>query len=145
MEGSLSTSMAFLPIVEVAAALIQRDGRYLITTRREGTHLAGLWEFPGGKRRPGEQIEDCLKRELKEELDIEVEVHEEFKTIEYPYPDFTVHLRFFRCSIVKGEVRPKEGQEFRWVHPSELGLYEFPPADAQLLQELLNDPGGKFR
>lgn len=124
------------PVVEVAAALIQRDGRYLIARRREGTHLEGLWEFPGGKRRPGEGIEDCLKRELKEELDIEVEVHEEFKTIEYPYPDFRVRLRFFRCAIVGGEVRSKEGQAFRWVHPSEFDRYEFPPADAQLLHEL---------
>jgi len=124
------------PIVEVAAALIQQDGRYLIARRREGTHLEGLWEFPGGKRRPGESIETCLKRELKEELDIEVEVHEEFRTIEYPYPDFTVRLRFFRCSIVDGEVRPKEGQAFRWVHPYEFSLYEFPPADKELLHEL---------
>jgi len=123
-------------VIEVAAALIQRDGRYLITTRREGTHLAGLWEFPGGKRRPGEGIEDCLKRELKEELDIEVMVHEALKTIEHAYPDVVVRLHFFRCSIISGEVKPKEGQEFRWVHPSEFGFYEFPPADAQLLQEL---------
>lgn len=124
------------PVIEVAAALIQRDGRYLITTRREGTHLAGLWEFPGGKRRPGEQVEECLKRELREELDIEVEVHEALKTIEHAYPGVVVRLHFFRCSIISGEVRPKEEQEFRWVHPYEFGLYEFPPADAQLLQEL---------
>ena len=100
-------------VIEVAAALIQRDGRYLITTRREGTHLAGLWEFPGGKRRPGEGIEDCLKRELKEELDIEVMVHEALKTIEHAYPDVVVRLHFLRGSIISGEVKPKEGQEFR--------------------------------
>lgn len=124
------------PVIEVAAALIQQDGRYLITTRKEGTHLEGLWEFPGGKRRPGEGIEACLKRELKEELDVNVEVHEEWKAIEYAYPDFTVLLRFFRCSILSGEVKPKEGQEARWVRPQEFDQYAFPPADAQLLQEL---------
>lgn len=129
-------SMAHLPIVEVAAALIQRDDRYLITTRREGTHLAGLWEFPGGKRRPGERMEDCLKRELKEELDLEVEVGEEVRVIEHSYPEFTVQLHFFRCSILWGEPRPREGQEVRWVRPEEFARYQFPPADAELLHEL---------
>ncbi len=129
------------PTVEVAAALIFLDGRYLITQRLRGSHLEGLWEFPGGKRQPNESLEDCLRRELEEELAIKVSVGEKvFETI-WDYPERRVVLSFFRCAIVDGAVTPREGQDFRWVEPRELVRYDFPPADATLVRELAGQEG----
>ena len=122
--------------VEVAAALIFRDGHYLITQRLGGSHLEGLWEFPGGKRRLGESLEACLRRELREELDIEVTVGEKAYETSWEYPERKVILHFFRCEIIGGTISPTEGQAFRWVPPRDLVHYEFPPADAALVQEL---------
>jgi len=122
--------------IEVAAGLVFRDGQLLITQRPAGGHLAGLWEFPGGKREPGESFEQCLRRELKEELGIEVEIHEEVEAITHRYPDKTVHLRFFRCSWTRAEPQALGCPAFRWVGVDELAAYEFPPADARLLTRL---------
>lgn len=121
--------------VEVVAAVIERDGRYLITRRLEGTHLAGLWEFPGGKLLPGEKPEDALRRELKEELGVEAAVGEVMKTVDWTYPEKSVRLLFFRCGL-EGEPIPLEGQEMRWVKASELSGYRFPDADATLISRL---------
>lgn len=126
-------------VVEVAAALITRDGRYLLTRRRQGTHLAGLWEFPGGKRQGGESLEACLRRELREELGIEVAVHEQVHEVEHVYPARKVQLHFFRCAITAGDPRGVEGQEVRWVGPAEFGAYAFPPADAAVLRLLTGE------
>jgi len=121
--------------VEVVAAVIERDGRLLITRRREGTHLSGLWEFPGGKPEPGEALEDALRREIREELDAAVNVGERIETVDWEYPDKRVSLVFFRC-VVEGEPRPVEGQEMAWVRPAELARYAFPAADAVLIDRL---------
>src|SRR5712671_2283690 len=83
--------------IEVAAGLVLRNGRLLITQRRSQDHLGGLWEFPGGKRERQETFEDCVRRELKEELGIEVEVGELFDSLTYDYPEKSVYLRFYRC------------------------------------------------
>jgi len=94
-------------ITEVAAALIQDSaGRYLITRRREGTHLAGLWEFPGGKCHAGETFEACLRRELGEELGGSFTVGEKVETVRWEYPAATVVIHFFRCRLVAGQVEP---------------------------------------
>ncbi len=124
-----------LPTVEVAAAVIEVDGRYLITRRVKG-HLEGLWEFPGGKLRSGETLPECLQRELREELGVEVSVGEKLETITWRYPERTVVLHFFRCRLAGGEIAPKEGQAMAWVTPDELGRYAFPPADASLIARL---------
>ena len=121
--------------VEVVAAVIERDSRYLITRRLEGTHLAGLWEFPGGKLLPGEQPEDALRRELKEELGVEVAVGELIQTVDWTYPEKRVRLLFFRCALA-GEPAPLEGQEMRWVAAADLPSYSFPDADATLIARL---------
>jgi 8-oxo-dGTP diphosphatase len=121
--------------VEVVAAVIERDGRYLITRRLEGTHLAGLWEFPGGKILQGEKPEDALRRELKEELGVEAAVGELIQTVDWTYPEMTVRLLFFRCALA-GEPTPLEGQEMRWVAPADLRSYNFPDADATLIARL---------
>ena len=123
------------PAVEVVAAVIERDGRILIARRPAATHLGGLWEFPGGKRQGGEAAEAALAREILEELGAMVTVGPLLETVDWSYPEKRVRLSFFRCSIA-GEPRPLEGQQIAWVLPSELGRYEFPPADATLLDRL---------
>lgn len=122
------------PIV-VAAAVIEAGGRYLITRREKG-HLEGLWEFPGGKVKPGETLEECLRRELREELGVEVAVGEKLETVTWRYPERIVTLHFFRCRLAGGRLTPQEGQAVAWVAPNELDRYAFPPADASLLTHL---------
>jgi mutator protein MutT len=125
-------------IVEVAAGLICREGKLLIARRRLDAHLGGLWEFPGGKREPGESFEACLQRELLEELGIEVVVGPPEKEVVHEYPDKTVRIVFLRCAWLRHEPQPLQCAEVRWVTTPELGNYEFPPADAELLAGLRN-------
>ena len=123
--------------VDVVAALIRDEtGRYLVTRRRHGTHLAGLWEFPGGKREADETLEQSLARELTEELGATFTVDERVETVPWSYPEKTVILHFFRCRHVSGAIEPREGQLMEWVAPADLGRYEFPPADEVLLARL---------
>jgi len=129
-----------LRCIEVAAGLVFRQQRLLITQRPPGGHLAGLWEFPGGKREPGESFPACLERELQEELGIAISVGEELEQITHRYPEKTVHLRFFRCSWRQHEPQALGCADFRWVTQAELREYEFPPADARLLDKLLSTP-----
>ena len=128
--------MTHAPFVEVAAAVIAQDGRYLITQRTSRSHLEGFWEFPGGKRQVGEPLEACLRRELWEELEIEVSVGEKLYETTWEYPERTVALHFFRCEIVEGVIKPTEGQAFRWVSPRDFSRHNFPPADAELVLKL---------
>lgn len=128
--------MSEIPTVEVAAAVIREGGRYLITQRTQGSHLAGLWEFPGGKRKPGENLEECLKRELREELGVEIEVCERLDTVTWPYPERTVAIHFFRCALAGETVTSREGQAVAWVLSEELSRYPFPPADSTLIARL---------
>ena len=123
-------------VIQVAAGLVVREGRYLIARRKADTHLGGLWEFPGGKCEPGESLEDCLQRELREELGIAVALPVHFRMIRHEYPGKTVELHFFRCTISRGEARPLDCEEVRWVAPDKLPDYEFPPADRPLLEAL---------
>ena len=125
-------------VVEVTAALIQDGaGRYLITQRRRGTHLAGLWEFPGGKRDVEESLEACLRRELAEELSATFAVGEKVETIRWEYPDRTIVLHFYRCRLESGTIEPAEHQEMAWVEAARLCDYEFPPADRALIDRLV--------
>ena len=126
--------------ISVAAGLIFRDGKLLITQRPDGGHLAGLWEFPGGKCESGETLPECLQRELHEELGVVVNVRECVENLEHAYPEKTVQLSFFRCTLVMGEPAGQEGQALAWVTLEELGKYEFPEADERLLEALGNHP-----
>jgi 8-oxo-dGTP diphosphatase len=121
--------------IVVTAAIIQKDDRYLVTRRQAGTHLAGVWEFPGGKCDDGESLTACMARELREELGIEATVGAEIFTTAHEYPDRTVELHFFACQSAQ-HPSPLLGQEMRWVARSELGNLEFPPADAELIRVL---------
>src|SRR5712691_2969376 len=125
-------------VIEVAAALIRdQAGRYLITQRRRGSHLAGLWEFPGGKREPAESFEECLRRELTEELSAAFTVGDLVEIVRWEYPDRLVVLRFYGCRLESGTIEPREGQAMAWVEPQRLADYDFPPADRALLDRLL--------
>ena len=119
----------------VSAAVIHRGGRILITRRPAGKHLGGLWEFPGGKVAPGEHPADALRREILEELGARVVVGEALETVDWQYPEKRVRLVFFRCAV-EDEPRALEGQELAWVRPAELSGYEFPAADARLIEVL---------
>jgi len=119
----------------VAAAVVERDGRFLITRRLEGTHLAGCWEFPGGKCEADEAASSCLAREMREELDAEVLVGEEILRTRHSYADRVVELRFLRCSL-NGTPKPLLGQEVRWAGREELRTLPFPPADSELIELL---------
>jgi 8-oxo-dGTP diphosphatase len=119
----------------VVAAVIERDERFLVTRRPTGVHLAGLWEFPGGKIDPDESHHAALKRELREELDADIEVGELTFSTTHAYPDRSVALYFYRCTLL-GSPRPLLGQEMRWVARPELSLLDFPPADAQFIERL---------
>jgi 8-oxo-dGTP diphosphatase len=121
--------------IVVAAAVIRRGNEYFVTRRHAGVHLEGYWEFPGGKCDAGETLPDCLRREIKEELDAEVIVGEELLAVSHTYPDREIELRFFDCRL-RGMPRPMLGQEMRWVNAADLGTLDFPPADAELLQLL---------
>ena len=123
----------------VAAAIIARDGRYLISRRKADVHFGGFWEFPGGKCAAGESLEECLRRELLEELDVSLSAVAPFRTIRHAYPEKTVELHFFRCSIGAGEAKAVDCVEIRWVDPREFYLYRFPPADEGILWALQED------
>jgi mutator protein MutT len=130
-----------MPVIDVAAAVVFREGKLLIAQRHADAHLGGLWEFPGGKREPNETFEACLTRELREELGIEVAVGELAESLTHAYPQKTVHLKFYRCRWKQHEPQPLGCPAFKWVSAEELKDHEFPAADARLLEKLRHDPG----
>jgi 8-oxo-dGTP diphosphatase len=121
--------------ITVVAAVIERDRRFLLTRRLEGTHLAGCWEFPGGKCDPGESHRDCLVRELREELNVTVEVGRLVMSTAHAYADRSVALYFYE-GFTDEEPQPQLGQAIRWAAREELTSLEFPEADAALIETL---------
>jgi mutator protein MutT len=118
--------------ITVVAAVVEEHGTFLVTRRQAGVHLAGLWEFPGGKVEAGETHEEGLRREMREELDADVDVGELMFQVEHEYPERTVALFFYDCRL-RGTPRPMLGQELRWVPRGELATLGFPPADEELI------------
>ena len=121
--------------LHVVAAVVERDGCFLVTRRQAGTHLAGLWEFPGGKVALGENHEAALRREMQEELGTDVAVRDLVSTVAHAYDDRHVTLHFYRCELA-GPPQPLLGQEMRWVPRAELRSLGFPPADEALIATL---------
>src|SRR5262245_46220786 len=122
-------------VIVVVAAVIEQNGSFLVTRRPEGTHLGGLWEFPGGKIAPGETHGDALKREIREELDADVEVEALLFETRFDYADRLVSLHFYRCTLCSTP-RPLLGQHMKWVPRTELRALHFPPADEELIRRL---------
>jgi len=120
----------------VVAAVVERDGGFLLTLRPRGTHLEGHWEFPGGKCEPGETHEAALAREMREELDVEVRVGALVHAVTHAYPERTVELHFYACELA-GEPTPMIGQQMRWVARADLASLPFPEADADLITRLV--------
>jgi mutator protein MutT len=121
--------------IVVAAAIIEHDERMLVTRRQKGVHLEGYWEFPGGKCDQGETLAQCLSRELREELDLDVDVGREVFSTAHAYEDRKVELHFFRCEM-RSQPAPQLGQQMQWATRDELQHLSFPPADAELIRWL---------
>ena len=120
-----------------AIAVIEQRGRYLICRRRRGEFLGGYWEFPGGKRDPGESWETCLRREIREELGVTVKTVRPFGSLRYRYPGRPMcYFEVYRCAIARGIPRPLAAAALRWVSPRQLARYRFPPANQPLIARL---------
>jgi mutator protein MutT len=127
------------PHINVTAGLIFKNGSILIARRPQGYHLAGLWEFPGGKQEPDETLEECLEREIREELDIEVKADKLFVTVVHEYEKKIVSLHVFECTYLRGDPKGLDGQEIKWIKTSELREYEFPPPDQEVIELILRN------
>jgi 8-oxo-dGTP diphosphatase len=121
-----------LETIVVTAAVVNRDAAVLVTRRLEGTHLAGLWEFPGGKCEPGESHEACLVREIREELGVDVQVGPLLLSTCHEYETRIVELHFFACTL-QGEPQALLGQQIQWAPRRDLHTLDFPAADAELI------------
>ena len=124
---------------EVVAALIRRDGKFMITRRPEGKARAGLWEFAGGKVEAGETLQDALVRECREEIGVTVEVGDPYMTVDYDYPDISVHLTLFEARIKEGTPIPMERNAIAWIAPEEIPNYPFCPADVPIVERLMKE------
>lgn len=124
-------------MVQVAAALIKRDGKFLICQRPAHKTRGLLWEFVGGKLEKGEGKEQALIRECKEELDVTVKPSGVFMELVHEYPDMTVELTVFNAEIISGEIKLLEHNAVKWITPEEIPQYEFCPADKDILAELM--------
>ena len=127
-------------LLVAACALVDTDGRVLLAQRPEGKQLAGLWEFPGGKVEPGETPEQCIIRELHEEIGIETEIPclAPLTFASHSYDDFHLLMPLFVCRRFRGIAQPREGQALKWVRPREMRDYPMPPADAPLIPFLID-------
>ena len=123
-------------MTEVVAALICREGRFLICRRPAHKARGLLWEFVGGKVEPGETKAQALARECREELAVEVDVGAPFMEVTHAYPDITVHLTLLWAEIRSGEVRLLEHCDMRWITPDEIGQFAFCPADEEILRRI---------
>lgn len=134
-NGSAPSSTSADDTLHVVAAVVERDGLILITRRLAGTHLEGLWEFPGGKVDALETHAAALRREMREELAGDVDVQDLILTTTHHYPARRVTLHFYRCAL-KGPIRPMLGQEIRWIARADLRSLAFPEADSALIELL---------
>ena len=123
-------------MVEVVAALIWKDNKFMICQRPAHKARGLLWEFVGGKVEPGETKEQALIRECREELDVLLSVDDVFMDVIHEYPDITVHLTLFNATIADGEPQKLEHNDIKWITPSEIANYEFCPADEEILAEI---------
>ncbi len=136
-ELPMTESRAPLPHKHIGVAVIyDGDGRILIDRRKQEGLLGGLWEFPGGKIEPNEAVEDCVKREIQEELDIEIQVNDRLITVNHAYSHFKVTLNVFNCTHLSGEPKPIECDEIKWVTLDEIDSYPFPKANGQIIDAI---------
>ncbi len=127
--------------IVVTAGVIIEQGKILVTQRKESSHQGLLWEFPGGKVKEGEEPRGALRRELKEELDIEVEVGMILEAVYHPYPKYPILLLVYHCHIEKGVLKPIGCHDLRWVGLEELKRLPMPPADDPVRKHLGSSEG----
>ena len=128
-------------MTEVVAALIWRDGKFMICQRPAHKARGLLWEFVGGKVEAGETKAEALVRECREELDVLISVGDVFMDVVHEYPDLTVHLTLFDATIARGEPQRLEHCDIQWITPSEIPNYEFCPADEEILEKIIERQG----
>lgn len=130
----------------MAAAVIEKEGYILIARRKRGKMHSGKWEFPGGTLEEGETPEQCLKRELLEELTIITEIGDLICTSEYSYtPDWDIRLMVYQTTIVSGSFNLNAHDEIRWVKPADLAMYDFPEADRPVVDILVKRGCQRFK
>ncbi|MGB5592724.1 MAG: 8-oxo-dGTP diphosphatase MutT [Crocosphaera sp.] len=133
----MSETSASLPHKKIGVAIIYNDAGLILIDRRPSKGLlGGLWEFPGGKIEANETVEDCIKREILEEIDIEIEVGEHLVTLDHDYTHFKVTLFVHIGRYVKGEPKPIECEEIRWVTLEEIDSFPFPKANIKIIEML---------
>ncbi len=125
--------------IRVVAAVVDRDGRYLITRRRENAVLALLWEFPGGRVETNESDAEALTREMDERLGARVKVGQLISFVSHPYERYTVDLYLYECDLLSDELECRAVHEFRWVASDEFDQYPFTPADEASMNQLLGE------
>ena len=134
---SMPTIVKLSNIIKVTAAILEKDGKILIAKRKTGDKLfAGLWEFPGGKVEEGETPEECMAREIKEELNISVEVGELITSNKHKYPHGIFELLAYRVKYISGEIVLNAHNEIKWVNIDDMANFEFPPADIPIIERL---------
>ncbi len=124
-------------MVEVVAALIWKQDKFMICQRPAHKKRGLLWEFVGGKVEPGETLQQALVRECREELDVTLSVGDVFMEVDHVYPDITIHLTLFHAAIAEGEPQKLEHNDIRWISPSEIPQYTFCPADKEILERII--------
>lgn len=123
--------------IRVVAAVLEREGRYLITQRRTTAVLPLMWEFPGGRVEPGETDQAALKRELVHRLGVDIEVGKLISFVSHPYEHYVVDLFLYECTLVTEALEPRAVNAFKWVASSEFDQYPFTPADEASMNKLL--------
>jgi 8-oxo-dGTP diphosphatase len=127
-----------MELIVVTAAIIEKDGKFLIAKRSKGRHLEGKWEFPGGKIEKGETPEACLARELKEEFGIVTKIGDFVAESIFDYGDRKIKLLGYRAKYISGEFKLNAHDEIKWINKSEFGIFDFAPADLPLIEKILN-------
>lgn len=121
--------------IEVVAAILRKDNTIFATEKGYG-EFKGYWEFPGGKVEPGESLEEALRREIREELQVEIHMEEKFSELDYDYPHFHLTMHCYFCSVLSGEIKLVEATEGKWLRKEELDSVRWLPADISLIEEL---------
>ena len=125
------------PVIPCGVAIIRDGRRFLISQRKKEDTFGLLWEFPGGKKNPEETFEECVTREVREEVGLEVEVLEKFMEMRRTYHRRIIWLNFFLCEAVSGKARAVDCEDVRWAQLEELNAFRFPPANERVIQRLI--------
>ena len=125
-----------MSVIPCGVALVRRGREFLIAQRKKGDTFGLFWEFPGGKKNPEETFEQCVAREIKEEVGVHITVDEKFMEIKKQYREKTIWLNFYLCSYVSGQARALECENIAWASWEQLKNYKFPPANERVIRKL---------